>query len=123
MSQQILFVIGVVFVVCGLGALSNPRFFRKMLGSYTANPALIYISGLVNLVIGLILVFGHNIWTSLPEAIVAFFAWAAIIRGIIMLLSPTFFLKLFKRIWMGSHLKGEAFFIMVIGIILIYLAR
>jgi uncharacterized protein YjeT (DUF2065 family) len=122
MSEQFLLVIGILFVVCGLGALANPKFFRAMLGNFRDTPALVYIIGLANIVIGLFLVINHNVWDTVQAAIVSFFGWATLVRGIIMVLSPATFLYIFKRIWLGSHLKGESFFLLVLGIIFIYLA-
>jgi hypothetical protein len=122
MSEQILTVIGALFLLWGLGALANPGFFRQMLGSFTHNPALIYVIGLLNAAVGLFLILNHNYWGTVQEVIVSFFGWAALVRGVIMILSPSTFLHLFKKIWMGSHMKGEALFIILMGAIFVYLS-
>jgi hypothetical protein len=122
MSEQIVMILGALMVICGLGALANPAFFRRTMGSFTHTPSLVYVVGVANLAIGLYLVKNHNVWESLVQGIVAFFGWAALIRGAIMILAPDFFLRLFKKIWMGSHLKGEAFFLLIVGVIMLYLS-
>jgi hypothetical protein len=122
MTDQILMVAGFVWVVVGLGALANGGFFRRAMGSFTETPSLIFVTGVVNLVIGLFMVMNHNRWETWQESLVSFIGFAALFRGVLMILSPKMFLRLFKRIWLGSHLKGEAFFLFVVGVILIYMS-
>lgn len=123
MADQILLVSGVVILACGMGAYANPIYFRKTLGGFVTNPALIYFVGILNVAIGMFIVLNNNIWNSFPEVVVTFVGWAGVVRGFIMLIAPQFFLRLFKTIWMGKgHLIGEAVMMMLLGAVLIYLA-
>ncbi|HYC79771.1 MAG TPA: hypothetical protein VEC17_01975 [Candidatus Binatia bacterium] len=122
MTEQILLVLGIVLVVCGVSAWMNATHFRRVLGDFKDNPALIFFLGLINLAVGLFIVLNHNSWATPAESLVTFFGWAGMLRGLIMTVTPGIFLSLFKFIWLGRHLKGESLFMLAIGAILIYLS-
>lgn len=123
MTEQILLVLGLVLIVSGLAAYVNPPLFRRTLGSFYHNPGLIFFVGVVNLGVGLFLVINHNVWSSLGQIIVSIVAWAAVIRGFIMIVLPKTFLAVFKYVWLGKgHLVGEAVSVIIIGLVLLYIA-
>lgn len=55
--------IGPLFLVVGLGMLTNAEGYRGMAQEFLASRALIHIAGLMAFLPGLAIVLLHNIWT------------------------------------------------------------
>ncbi len=119
MPNQILLITGVVVLVVGIGAYRKPNSFRKILGSLNTNLALLYVLGLVNLIIGLFLIINFSAWTTIPEALVAFIGIAAVIKGFMMVIFPTYTMNMSLKVLRDrGHLHGEAIMLIVFGIVM-----
>ncbi len=121
MTEQLLILMGVVFLLCGIGALMSPDFFRKAIGNFRDNPGLLYLSAMINLILGLILVLNHNLWDTFGAVLVSIISWALIFRGAAMILASDFYMRQLKNVWLGSHLRGEAIFLILTGVAFLYL--
>jgi hypothetical protein len=123
MSNQLLLLFGVAIFASGIGAYLNPHFFRRTIGNYTDNPAIIYINGFLNLAVGFYLVSNHNIWVKDWLVILTIIGWVATVRGLWILLAPEHYLKTFKSFWLGhGHIKGESIIMIILGGAMIYLS-
>ena len=94
-------IIGITYLAVGLGILINPGFYKKLIAAFTENPPAIYLSGLVALLIGYLLVTFHNIWVRDWSVIITIIGWAALIKGLFLLILPKMAIKIsnaFKEI-------------------------
>ncbi|MFA5292070.1 MAG: hypothetical protein WC496_03455 [Phycisphaerae bacterium] len=107
-DAQIFQILGIAYLIIGIGILSNPDFYRKMIRDFTENPPAIYLGGLIALVIGCFLVVLHNNWTKDWSVIITIFGWAALIKGLFLIILPQVSvrfsnafkeMKNFLRIW------------------------
>ena len=80
--------IGPVFIVIGIGMLVNAATYRALAYEFLHSYALIYISGLFALVVGLALVLAHNVWVAGWPVIITVLGWLGIIGGIVRILAP-----------------------------------
>jgi hypothetical protein len=80
--------IGPPFIVAGIGMLFNGAVYRAMSEQFLANPALIYLSGVIVLPVGIAIVLAHNVWTRDWQVIITIFGWLGVIGGVTRMLVP-----------------------------------
>lgn len=59
-----------------------------MINDLERNFTLLYLSGILALVMGLLIVVSHNVWTSDWRVIITIFGWMAIFKGLVRLFIP-----------------------------------
>ncbi|GEM_PF-521599 len=124
MVEQVLLVIGLLLLVGGVGMYLHPAMFKKIIGDYTASSALVYFHGAIALIIGAFIILNHNIWEMSPQVVITILGWAALIRGLWILLNQESYIKMVKSFWAkGSHVKTEAIILIILGAILVYSYR
>jgi hypothetical protein len=88
-DAQIFQILGITYLVVGIGMLVNPVFYKKLLTNFSENPPAIYLGGLVALLIGCLLVIFHNKWAVDGwSVIITIFGWAALIKGAFLIVLP-----------------------------------
>jgi hypothetical protein len=80
--------IGPVMLVVGLAVFTNQRAFRDMAEEFLASPALLFLSGLLIMPMGLAIVLTHNVWTADWRSLITLFGWLNTIGGAVRLLAP-----------------------------------
>jgi len=59
------------------------------LNALLANPALVFVTGIFTMVVGIAIVISHNRWTGGPAAVlVTLYGWLALIKGCFFVLFP-----------------------------------
>jgi hypothetical protein len=79
--------IGPIYLVVAVGLLLNPGNARAIVKEFMDSPALFYLSGILALIIGGLIVLLHNVWSGWPIAI-TLLGWAAILKGVVRLIAP-----------------------------------
>src|SRR6195256_1568618 len=82
--------IGPVMLVIGLAVLTNQQAFRDMAEEFLASRALIFLSGLLIMPVGLAIVLTHNIWAADGRVMITLFGWLNAIGGAIRLGAPAY---------------------------------
>lgn len=121
-DAQIFQILGITYLTIGIGILVNPDFYKKLVKDFTENPPVIYLGGLVALAIGYLLVMFHNIWTKDWSVIITIFGWAALIKGLFLIVLPKLSIKIsnsFKE--MKKLLKVWAIIVIIVGGLLCWL--
>ena len=85
--------IGPVMLVVGLAVFANPRGFRDMAEEFLASRALMFLSGLIIMPVGIAIVLTHNIWTADWRVAITVFGWLCAIGGALRLFGPLFVVK------------------------------
>jgi hypothetical protein len=85
--------IGPVMLVVGLAVFANQRAFRDMAEEFLASPALLFLSGLLIMPMGLAIVLTHNVWTADWRLLVTLFGWLNTIGGAVRLLAPVWVMQ------------------------------
>jgi len=89
-SRYLAKLIGPLFLAIGAGMLLNRQIYATMVEQYLANYALIYLSGLFGLTVGIMVVLAHNIWTANWRVIITLFGWLLVIGGAVRVMFPQF---------------------------------
>ena len=79
---------GPMLVVMGLASLIHPERMRHMAREFLDGEALIFMSGVITLPVGLAIVNTHNVWQIGWPVIITFFGWLMILAGIARMMLP-----------------------------------
>ena len=85
--------IGPVMLVIGLAVFANQRGFRDMAEEFMASRALLFLSGLLIMPVGIAIVLTHNIWALDWRVLITLLGWLAAIGGALRLFGPLFVVK------------------------------
>ena len=113
--------IGLIYLVIGLGLVFNPRYYHKMFDDLLNDAPLNYISGLISLISGFLLVVFHNIWINNWVVIITVFGWLLLCKGILLIVFP----EIVKTISKGLFKTSSAFLvdgliILILGLVFAY---
>ena len=95
--------IGPVMLVIGLAVLTNQRAFRAMAEEFLASQALIFLSGLLIMPVGLAIVLTHNIWAADGRVMITLFGWLSAIGGAVRLFAPTYVMQTGRAMLIRPH--------------------
>jgi hypothetical protein len=85
--------IGPIMLVIGLAVLANQSAFREMAEEFLASRALIFLSGLLIMPVGLAIVLTHNIWAADGRVMITLFGWLNLIGGALRLCAPAYVMQ------------------------------
>lgn len=114
-------IFGVYLVILPLAYFLNKNLLGSLISLFK-NKASLFISGVVALFIGIIIVLNHNIWTQDWRVIITIFGWAAIMKGLLRILWPSFALSWMKKVEKQKWLKIALPVSLALGIYLLYVA-
>src|SRR3954453_14540334 len=80
--------IGPVMLTVGVAVFLNQRAFRDMAEEFLASRALLFLSGLLVMPMGIAIVLTHNIWTADWRVLITLFGWLNAIGGGVRLGPP-----------------------------------
>ena len=107
--------IGPIMLVAGLGMLLNGAVYRAVVAQFLQSYALIYLSGVAGMLIGLALVHAHNEWRADWRVIITLLGWLSLIGGIFRTLVPQ------EVAALGSGLFANAVTLMIAGFVVLVL--
>jgi hypothetical protein len=79
--------VGPVFLVMGLAVLVKPQRTRRLGREFIDNEALIFLSGVITLPVGLAIVIVHNVWVAGWPVIITIIGWLAVFAGVARMLA------------------------------------
>lgn len=106
---------GPIFIVTGLGLLLNLKYFLKISGDFDKSPLTAMVSGMAAMVLGLAIVFKHNLWATPQEVVVSLLGWGSLVKGAAFLLAPTLIGKLTKSLLSTGYLVFGSVFVLALG--------
>jgi hypothetical protein len=113
--------IGPFFLVVGLSLLVNQAQFRLMVDEFMRSPALVFLTGLMILPVGLAIVLSHNVWVGDWRVLITILGWLSIVSGALRLLAPKRALDLGRRLYAKPNvLIVSAAIWLIIGAILCF---
>jgi hypothetical protein len=113
--------IGPILLVVGASILIDEKSIRAMAKQVLSSHALIYIFGIIDLLLGLLLVLVHNVWVMDWRVIITLVGWISIARGIVRIMFTPFIMKNGPKIIKKQGLlTGVAVVVLIIGAVLSY---
>jgi len=113
-------IMGVMFAVIGLAILFDTKYYMKAFEDFFKNKGLMYVTGFIILIMGLLLVLVHNRWTEDWTVVITILAWLTFLKGLFFMLFPSWMVGFSKKFMTKSYLTGSGVFALLLGLCLIY---
>lgn len=114
--------LGLYLVIISVGMLINACTIKPILGEMLKNPGLMFVTGVIAMIIGVLIVISHNIWVLDWRVIITIMGWASLIKGTIRVIIPQYVDVLDKK-WMLSDASYYTTSVLafLLGVFLCYL--
>jgi hypothetical protein len=113
-------IFGPFLMILGIWMLFYRDNMMKVCNSIKSTPGLLYFSGILNLLIGLIVISEFSFWSWGLTVLVTLLGWALLVRGLMIFFLPQFLLK--KTMGDGEMLRVKGVIILIWGFGLTWLA-
>ncbi|MFH0845945.1 MAG: hypothetical protein V1851_00910 [Patescibacteria group bacterium] len=121
--MSLLQVIGICYLIIGIGLLINTKYYRKMLDNFAESKPVMFLSGILSLIAGYFLIRAQNMLIWDWSVIITVIGWIALIKGSAIILMPKVMLKMAHYF---THRKGwmvfEGIVATILGAIITYIA-
>ncbi|MGI9412339.1 MAG: hypothetical protein ACR2PM_01630 [Hyphomicrobiales bacterium] len=109
-------IIGPLFTLIAVGMLFNRETYGVIMAEFVESRALIYLSGAIALVTGIVIVHFHNLWVADWRVIITVIGWMSLFKGVVRIVYPQAVRKVGKRFIKHAPLMtGSAVVILVLG--------
>lgn len=81
-------IIGLYFLIVSISMLINAKLYKTLFLEFFSNDSIMLFSAVFTLLIGILLVVSHNIWTADWRVVITILAWLTLFKGIIRLAFP-----------------------------------
>ena len=114
-------IFGLCYLIVGVGLIINRQTFKQIVEDFCKNTVLVFYGGILALVIGVVIVLTHNIWVANWTVIITIIGWAALIKGVWLIVFPNSVHK-----FMQAYQKNENLLVvhsivaLVFGVVLTY---
>jgi hypothetical protein len=112
---------GPILCVVAISILFDEKSIRAMAKDVFGSHALLYIFGIVDLLLGLVLVTVHNVWVLDWRVIITLIGWISIVRGLVRILFTPYVMKNAPKLFRKQGLlMGVAIVMLILGAVLSY---
>ncbi len=87
-------VMGITLSILYLGIMINFKQLQKSVRTLEEQPVILFISGFISLVLGVLVIEVHNVWIANWRVIITIFGWIMLVVGAIRVLIPQVAIKL-----------------------------
>jgi hypothetical protein len=81
-------IIAVIYITSGAAVLIGTVKISDIVKEYEKSPALIFLSGCMAIIFGMILVNYHNVWVKNWTVLITIISWVILIEGIVVVIMP-----------------------------------
>lgn len=116
-------VIGLVFLISAISMYVAKSHYQAVIKDLVVHPASILLSGMLNLIMGILIVVSHNIWQFDWRILITLIGWLLLLRGIVWTTFPKIILTNITKLSedrITRILYISAVIIFIIGIVLCY---
>lgn len=119
-DAQLFQLFGLIYFGLGLSGILDRDALKKMVLDFADSPALIYISGIVIIVPGFLLVTFHNVWAWEMGLVVTILGWLLFIKGFTLIAFPAFNQKICRKAakW-NKFFKIWPYIAVVVGLVIL----
>ena len=78
---------GTTLVILGITVFNKP-YFNAVMTDLANSKGLVWITGLITFVMGMVIVALHNVWSADWRVIITLLGWLTVIKGAVIVLFP-----------------------------------
>lgn len=104
--------LGPYCIIVAIGVLINRKVYQRAMEDFFKNSAVLYIGGILALLLGLLIVLTHNIWTANWSVLITIFGWSGIVKGAWIIIFPNTLVR-----FIGIYRKKPA--LLVVNLLLV----
>jgi len=119
LSNYLAEVWGISIVIISLALLAKENYLKRIIASME-NDANLFLWGFVSLVIGIMMVLSHNIWTGSWQIVITILGWLALLKGLALLFIPEKIKILAIKMGNPQWLPIYLFVLIFIGLVITY---
>jgi hypothetical protein len=117
-------IIGPVLLAIGLGLLVNRAMFQRLAKEFLDSPALVFMSGLIAMPVGIAIILVHNVWVADWPVMITIFGWLSAIGGFARIVAPQLVTAIGQRAYARDWPAiGGAALMLAVGIVLTFVNR
>jgi hypothetical protein len=121
-DAQIFQLFGIAFFPAGLVWVINPKVFRDLIRDIINNRGLLFLSGLLAIMIGYLLIAFHNTWTLNRSVIITILGWVSLLKGLLIIILPSTQINTFLNLTIiKKYLAVSPWLVLIVGIVSLYL--
>jgi len=113
-------VFGLYIGILSLLMIFFPARFQVMIDDMLNCPAVLSLSAVITLILGILLIVSHNIWVADWRGVVTVLAWLVFIKGVIRVFAPQSGVNMVKSIESSSYYIAIGVIYFVIAAYLLY---
>lgn len=113
-------ILGLAYVVMGLGFLLNPKYFKSVMNSIMKDKSAVLWGGMMALVVGFLIVNAHNIWVKDWTVLVTIVGWIGLVKGVLLFVAPKFLLDFSEKVFKKIPMQGIGLGALVLGCVFGY---
>jgi len=80
----------------------NSDDYKKLIENFLKESLVVYISGIIFFIFGLLMVYSHNIWEWSWVVIITILSWIILIKSAFLIINPKIFEAILKKIKLSS---------------------
>lgn len=112
-------VIGLALIIMGAAIMLRRDYFVPVFATFARERLTRIVMSFIELIAGLALIVGHNVWSPLPAAIITLFGWMATIEAAAYMLLPDETIEKWVAIFnVPAWYLGGGIFSIVVGVYL-----
>lgn len=121
MNTTIIFaqILGIVFTVVGLSMLLSTTGTIALVEETIENKGLLWLWGFIALLVGAIVIGFNNLWNPGLQLFVTLIGWAALLKGIVILVFPKSTILFYKKLNKKSLFISTGCVALIIGLLLL----
>ncbi len=115
-------IVGPLFIIISLSMIINTSNYKKMFKEITKDSVILYMSGFISFIIGMLIVLFHNVWSLNWYIIITILWYMAVFKWISLIIFPDFAIKISKKIVIKkSFIKTVGLAYLIIWVYISYL--
>lgn len=95
-AVQLASIFGPILVIMGIWTLLYQDNVKKVAESFRKTPAIFYLGGVINLIVGLTIITSFNDWKMEVQILVTLLGWLMFLRGLVIFFLPNAIMKMSK---------------------------
>jgi len=115
-------IIGIYLVLEGVVILTQKKFVMHVVEDFGRHRALMYVTGAMVLVLGLLVVLNHNVWEATWRVVPTVIGWVMVIKGVMLFLVPQTILRTARKFAKNRQMATLAGLVaLAVGMYLVYI--